>query len=1118
MKKSFICQRLIFQIVKISMLQTLLVIMFTSVAMATPAKEQNMLDIKVSLALNNISLEKALQEIEKSASVKFSYNSRTLNLSTEVNIIAKNEVLSSLLDRLLSPMNIKYVQISNEIVIRKNGDQKVGFILNPQISTKTDNSIVADITIKGIVIDAENNEPLIGVSVVLKGTTKGSSTNANGEFTIDVPNNQAVLIFSFVGYLNQEMAVRNRSNIDVSMKTDNKLLNEVVVIGYGTQSKKDVSSAIGSLSVGSKKLADLPITSPEQLLQGRVAGVNLTQDTGTPGGRSTVRIRGASSINGGNDPLYVVDGVPVNTGNYNGAAGGAVAQNPLSNISPNDIESIDILKDASAAAIYGSRASNGVIVITTKRGKEDQTKITYNTYFGYQEVAKRIPLLGGPEWGELINEANVNVGNAPPIANPSALTTTDWQDEIFRRAPIHSNELSLSGGTKKTQYFLSGSYLGQTGVVIGSGFNRGNVRFNFDQKINDRLKVGINMSMSRTKTDRVSAGDRDGIVAVAIVKSPAVPARNADGSLNPNDPYISNIDNPLVIADQVRNDAFNNRALGNAFLEFKILDGLNFRSSIGVDYLSLEEVYFVPPNKLTVVGRTTNGTGTNSMTQDQGWINENTLNYNKTFKENHRFNVLLGYSNQESTFSRTVASASNFALEAIQTLGSASIKNSNSTGSSWGLTSYFSRLNYSFKGKFNLAASYRIDGSSRFSENNKYGRFPSVSASYRIGQEDFLKGLKWVEDVKFRASWGRTGNQEIGNFTSRGLFAGGFNYIGQSGLAQTQLANPDLSWESTEQTNIGLDLSFLKGRVNFTIDAYNKNTSGLLLAVPLPTSSGFASSLQNVGNVENKGIELALNTVNIDKTNFKWSTDFNISFNRNEVTNLPGGAIQLGFNGYAAVIKKGYPIGTFYGWNLLRVNPATGNYDVEDVDGNGNIPLPSTTLDNVVLGSAQPKFTGGFTNSVSYKNFDASVFLHFVYGNMIFNQAEYSYGRLHTWFNSSTLARNRWRKPGDIATLHRAAWGDPTRNGSVSNRVLQDGSFLRVKNIAMGYNIKNAALKKAGIQNLRIYAAGQNIFTFTDYRGYDPEVNANGNDTTLGFDMSSYPQARSFSLGLNATF
>ena len=1118
MKKSFIYLRLIFQIVKISMLQTLLVIMFTSVAMATPAKEQNMLDIKVSLALNNISLEKALQEIEKSASVKFSYNSRTLNLSTEVNIIAKNEVLSSLLDRLLSPMNIKYVQISNEIVIRKNGDQKVGFILNPQISTKTDNSIVADITIKGIVIDAENNEPLIGVSVVLKGTTKGSSTNANGEFTIDVPNNQAVLIFSFVGYLNQEMAVRNRSNIDVSMKTDNKLLNEVVVIGYGTQSKKDVSSAIGSLSVGSKKLADLPITSPEQLLQGRVAGVNLTQDTGTPGGRSTVRIRGASSINGGNDPLYVVDGVPVNTGNYNGAAGGAVAQNPLSNISPNDIESIDILKDASAAAIYGSRASNGVIVITTKRGKEDQTKITYNTYFGYQEVAKRIPLLGGPEWGELINEANVNVGNAPPIANPSALTTTDWQDEIFRRAPIHSNELSLSGGTKKTQYFLSGSYLGQTGVVIGSGFNRGNVRFNFDQKINDRLKVGINMSMSRTKTDRVSAGDRDGIVAVAIVKSPAVPARNADGSLNPNDPYISNIDNPLVIADQVRNDAFNNRALGNAFLEFKILDGLNFRSSIGVDYLSLEEVYFVPPNKLTVVGRTTNGTGTNSMTQDQGWINENTLNYNKTFKENHRFNVLLGYSNQESTFSRTVASASNFALEAIQTLGSASIKNSNSTGSSWGLTSYFSRLNYSFKGKFNLAASYRIDGSSRFSENNKYGRFPSVSASYRIGQEDFLKGLKWVEDVKFRASWGRTGNQEIGNFTSRGLFAGGFNYIGQSGLAQTQLANPDLSWESTEQTNIGLDLSFLKGRVNFTIDAYNKNTSGLLLAVPLPTSSGFASSLQNVGNVENKGIELALNTVNIDKTNFKWSTDFNISFNRNEVTNLPGGAIQLGFNGYAAVIKKGYPIGTFYGWNLLRVNPATGNYDVEDVDGNGNIPLPSTTLDNVVLGSAQPKFTGGFTNSVSYKNFDASVFLHFVYGNMIFNQAEYSYGRLHTWFNSSTLARNRWRKPGDIATLHRAAWGDPTRNGSVSNRVLQDGSFLRVKNIAMGYNIKNAALKKAGIQNLRIYAAGQNIFTFTDYRGYDPEVNANGNDTTLGFDMSSYPQARSFSLGLNATF
>ena len=1065
---------------------------------------------KISLSVKNASMEKALKEIKKQVNYSFLYNTQMLDSSKPVNFSVTNSTLEEVLRLCFNNQPLTYSIVDETIIISKKPIQK------SENQVQVIEEIAPPQEIKGTVKDSKG-VGLPGVSIKLKKSTIGTTTDINGNFTLNIPD-AGILVFSYIGFTAVELPSNARVAMNVVLQEDEQALGEIVVVGYGTQSKKDVSSAIGSLSVGSKKIADLPITSPEQLLQGRVGGVNITQDTGTPGGRSTVRIRGASSINGGNDPLYVVDGVPVNTGNYNGAAGGAVAQNPLSNISPNDIESIDILKDASAAAIYGSRASNGVIVITTKRGKEDQTKIAYNTYFGYQEVAKRIPLLGGPEWGELINEANVNVGNAPPIANPSALTTTDWQDEIFRRAPIHNNELSLSGGTKKTQYFLSGSYLGQTGVVIGSGFNRGNVRFNFDQTINDRLKVGINMSMNRTKTDRVSAGDRDGIVAVAIVKSPAVPARNADGSLNPNDPYISNIDNPLIIADQVRNDAFSNRALGNAFLEFKILDGLNFRSSIGVDYLSLEEVYFVPPNKLTVVGRTTNGTGTNSMTQDKGWINENTLNYNKTFKENHRFNVLLGYSNQESVFSRTVASASNFALEAIQTLGSASIKNSTSTGSSWGLTSYFSRLNYSFKDKFNVAASYRIDGSSRFSENNKYGRFPSISAAYRIGQEDFLKDLTWVEDVKVRASWGRTGNQEIGNFTSRGLFAGGFNYIGSSGLAQTQLANPDLSWESTEQTNIGLDLSFLKGRVNFTIDAYKKNTSGLLLAVPLPTSSGFVSSLQNVGNVENQGIELALNTVNIDKTNFKWSTDFNISFNRNEVTNLPGGDIPLGFNGYAAVIRKGYPIGTFFGWNLLGVNPATGNYIVQDINGDGNIPLASTTLDNVVLGSAQPKFTGGFTNSVSYKNFDASVFLHFVYGNMIFNQAEYSYGRLHTWFNSSTLARNRWRKPGDVATLHRAAWGDPTRNGSVSNRVLQDGSFLRVKNIALGYNIKTAGMKKAGIQNLRVYAAGQNILTFTDYRGYDPEVNANGNDTTLGFDMSSYPQARSFSLGLNATF
>lgn len=1064
---------------------------------------------RISLSMKDAPLEKAFKEIQKQSKYTFLYNTQMLQsakpVSVNLNKVSLEEALRSVLEE--QPLTSSIVD-ETIIISRK----QPAVVKDQKILKQT----ALPQEIKGRVTDAKG-APLPGVSIRLKNTTIGTTTNIDGNYTITIPE-PGTLVFSYLGFVEQEIASGSRTAINVTMEEDQQALNEVIVVGYGTQNKKDVSSAIGSLSVANKKLADLPITSPEQLLQGRVGGVNITQDSGTPGGRTTVRIRGASSITGGNDPLYVIDGIPVNTGNYAGAAAGSMPQNPLSNISPNDIESIDILKDASAAAIYGSRASNGVIVITTKRGKEDQTKISYNAYAGYQEVAKRIPLLGGPEWGELINEANTNVGRPAPIANPSALTTTDWQEEIFRRAPIHNNEVSLSGGTQKTRYFLSGSYLGQTGVVIGSGFNRGNFRFNFDQTINERLKAGINVSLNRSKTDRVSQGDRDGIVAVAIVKSPAVPARNADGSLNPDDPYIANIDNPLIIAEQVTNDAFNNRALGNAFVEFKILDGLNLRSSIGLDYLSLEEVYFVPPNKMTVLGRATNGSGTNSMTQDIGWINENTLNYSKNLSEKHRFNVLLGYSNQESKFSRTIASATNFALEAIQTLGSASIKNSTSTGSSWGLTSYFSRLNYSFSDKLNLAASFRVDGSSRFSENNKYGSFPSVSAAYRLGQEKFIKDLSWIEDVKIRASWGQTGNQEIGNFTSRGLFSGGFNYIGLSGLSQTQLANPDLSWESTEQTNIGLDLSFFKGRLNFTADVYKKNTSGLLLAVSLPRSSGFVSSLQNVGNVENKGIELSLNTVNINKTDLKWNTDFNISFNKNKVTNLPGGQIPLGFNGYASIVKEGYPLGTFYGWKIIRVNPQTGDYDFVDINGDKNIPLTSTTEDNQVLGSAQPKFTGGFTNSVQYKNFDASVFLHFVYGNKIFNQAEYSYGRLHTWFNSSTLARKRWRKPGDIATLHRAAWADPNRNGSVSDRVLQDGSFLRVKNISLGYNLKNDMLRKAGIQSIRIYGAGQNIFTWTKYRGYDPEVNAYGNDTNFGFDLSSYPQARSFSLGLNATF
>jgi TonB-linked SusC/RagA family outer membrane protein len=473
---------------------------------------------------------------------------------------------------------------------------------------------------------------------------------------------------------------------------------------------------------------------------------------------------------------------------------------------------------------------------------------------------------------------------------------------------------------------------------------------------------------------------------------------------------------------------------------------------------------------------------------------------------------------QTSRFNRTVASASNFALESISTLGSASIKNSSSSGSSWGLVSHFCRINYGFRDKINIAASFRIDGSSRFSENNKYGAFPSVSAAYRIGQEAFLKEVNWLDDLKVRASWGRTGNQEIGNFTSRGLSAGGFSYIGQSGLAQIQLENPNLTWETTEQTNLGLDLNFFGNSVNFSADAYIKKTSGLLLEVLLPGTSGFNSSLQNVGNVENRGIEFLLNTINIRKGSFTWTSDFNIAFNQNKVTHLPGGDRPLGFNGYASIVKEGYPLGTFYGWKILGVNPATGDYDFEDLDGDGNMPFASTSTDVQVIGRAHPKYIGGITNTLTYKNFDLSVFLHFVYGNQIFNQAEYSYGRLHTWFNSSTLARQRWRQPGDIATLHRAAWGDPYRNGSVSTRVLQDGSFLRVKNLSLGYNIVNAQLKRAGIQTVRLYVMGQNLFTFTQYRGYDPEVNAYENDAQLGFDLSSYPQSRSYTMGLNLSF
>lgn len=1077
------------------------------------ANASHVLAQKADIKVENELLKEVFRLLKEQTDVDFLYTESQLKNAKLVTLDVRHMELREILEICFKEQPLMYILKDNTVLIKHNNNK---FKVEAS-SLFLENEVLQQRVITGRVTD-ENGAGLTGVSVQVKGVSQGTTTDKDGKYSIVINSDNTALVFSFVGFITQDIAISNSNVMNVELSVDVSDLDEVVIVGYGTQSKRDVSSAIGSLSVKNARIADLPITGPEQVLQGRLSGVTVTQNSGTPGGRSTVRIRGASSITGGNDPLYVIDGVPVNTSNYNGVSGGAVAGNPLSSISPNDIESMEVLKDAASAAIYGSRASNGVILITTKRGQIGAPRISFNSYVGLQKETKRLSLLDGPGWGTLVNEARTNVGLAPYFDDPSSLSSTDWQNVIFRNAGVQNYDLSLSGGTERTQYMISGNYYDQTGVVIGSGFKRGNMRVNIDQRINSRLKSGLSLSMGRSKTDRIDEGGNTGIVSAAIIKSPAVPLYKEDGTLNAIDPYIATSNNPLLMAQEITNYANNDRVIGNAFLSLDIIDGLTLRSSIGIDYLNLEEVLFIPPNDLTAEGRRTNGSGTNGFTQDLGWINENTLNFTRSFTEKHRINALLGYSAQVSRMRRTTASGTNFATESIPTLESASIRNSSSSGGSWGLQSYFSRFNYSFDNKLNIAASFRYDGSSRFSKNNKYGAFPSLSASYNLGQTLLLEDSKWMNDLKFRVSWGRTGNQEIGNFTSRGLSRGGFNYINQSGLAQTQLENPNLEWEATEQTNFGVDWGLLNHRLNVTADYYIKNTNGLLLEVLLPTSSGFTSSIQNVGNVQNKGLELQISSFNINKDNFTWRTDFNISFNRNKVTSLPDGDRPLGFNGYASILKEGYPLGTFYGWKILGVNKETGNYDFVDVDGEGNIPYASTSTDNQVLGSAQPKYIGGITNNFTYKSFDLNIFAHFSYGNQVFNHAEYSYGRMHTWFNSFTRSSERWRKPGDDTWLHRAAWGDPTRNGSVSDRVLEDGSFFKIKAITLGYNVKSPFLENNGVKNVRLYISGQNLFTFTKYTGFDPEVNSFGNDSQLGFDMNAYPQIKTYTFGINLNF
>ena len=956
-------------------------------------------------------------------------------------------------------------------------------------------------------VTSPDGEELAGVTVIETGTRNGTVTDASGNYRIRVSDAAQSIEFSYLSFVTQIVTINARSVIDVVLEPDAKTLSEVVVVGYNVEKKALLTGSIGEIK--SSDLKNLPVPGIDGAMQGQAAGVQVSQNSGTPGGGMSVRIRGVSSIGGSSQPLYVIDGIPVTTGDFAQVGYEGQGVNALTDINPNDIETISILKDAAAASIYGARASNGVVIITTKRGSDKKPVINFNAYYGVQQAWKRLEMLDAKEWMLYRNDlAGNEVFSQDDINNIKV--NVDWQDVIFRTAPMSNYELSSTSGNDKTRVFMSGNWFKQEGILIGTDYQRLNGRLNVDHKMSSKLTVGTSIGLSFAKTNRVE-GDQSlhGPLPNGISTPAIFPIYNEDGSYNQDGPYS----NALSIANEAINQNFSYRTIANAYGDYKILPGLTFSTKWGMDFLNFREHAY--ESTKTVQGAKYNGLGFETYTNVLNLVSNNTLRYQKSILK-HSFEIMGGISFEKYQNRSSFIRAQDYADEGLQYIDAAStIVSASSSGYDNGIRSFFGRANYNFDNKYLVTLSGRMDGSSRFGENNRNGFFPAASAAWRIGQEDFFK-VKGISELKIRASYGLTGNDDIPQFLYAALY-GVTTYGGQPGIYPSSIPNPDLKWETSAQINLGLDLGLFDNRVSLSADVYNKHTKDLLLSRPLPTSSGFSVITENIGEVENKGIELSLSTENLSNRQLVWNTRLNFSINRNKVLKLYNGQPIDDLGRGSNRIEEGEPIGIFYSYESLGVDPSTGDIVYADKNFDGVI----TTADRTKVGNPHPDFIGGITNTLSYNGLDLSVFFQGSYGNDMFNGSRLFLESLQGGDNQLAVVTKRWQKPGDI-TFVPDATSDPVRaasNKRVSSRFIEDGSYLRLKNLTLGYSFNKKRLAARKIAGLRFYVSGQNLLTFTNYTGLDPEVNYRGNDNAvIGTDFFTYPQARAYTFGFNLTF
>ena len=1000
-------------------------------------------------------------------------------------------------------------------------------------------ALAQSVAVRGKVTADKEGTGIPSVNVALKGTNRGVTSDAEGNFTIEVPGSQSVLVFSYIGYVSQEIAVGNRTEINVSLAEDTKALDELVVVGYGTVKKSDLTGSVVSLK--SKDLTPGVNVNLQQAMQGRAAGVQIYQKSGEPGSAMSVKIRGASSITAGNDPLYVIDGMPVNDGApISGTGQGMVnnpnPRNPLNSLNPADVESIEILKDASATAIYGSRGANGVVLITTKRGDSGAMRVNYNLSYGTQKVVNNVKMLTGPQYRDVLNAIIDDGGGNKNERVPDQVVDTDWLSLLYQKAPIQSHDLSFSGGNQTTKYYISLGYFNQEGVLLNSGMDRYSARLNVENRVAQKFAIGLNLNTSYIKDRYNSTGigvnENASALYGALNYDPTIPPYKENGDYN-RSIYLTS-DHPVAQINGQTANSDSYRTFGTMYGEYFILPSLSAKIKIGGDINSSQRNVWIDP--ITLEGQQNNGVATLISGNRTYYIGEFTLNYNKTMGK-HSVSGVAGATYEHFGSNSFSATARGFTLPDLtyNAIGGG-VSTLNQVGSGRAasvIQSFLGRVNYSFNNKYLLTASLRADGSSRFGPNNRYGYFPSAAFAWKIQEEDFMQSLPVFSELKLRASYGAIGNQSIGNFlyiptfaTSGDVIFGG-NRI--TTISPTRNPNPDLKWEAAKQTDIGLDFGLFAGRVHGSIEYYVRKTTDLLLSVPQPLSTGFNSRIQNIGSMKNSGVELTLGVSVLRPGEFKWNIDGNFSTLKNEVLSL-GGAAQIiyggaGFINSAAIITPGQSLGSYYGYvvegvwqqgdDFTQTQAGVKPGDLKYKDQNGDNAI--TDADRVIIGKAFPDFTYGLTNTFAFKGLSLAIFVEGSHGaSVLNNNLVDSYFPVS--FRRNKVAEpylNRWTPTNP--TNEYPSFVNPVSQGqrTINTKTVEDASYLRIQSVRLSYNLpipKNKFIRTAGV-----FVTGQNLYTFTKYTGTDPATNAIGDDI-LKIDYSSYPLTRTFTAGLNVQF